>query len=64
MYINFNMEKEMKDKKTFCCKECKSTDLLFQGWVDEFNKYIESMDSNVIWCNGCNQLTTIKDIND
>jgi len=42
-------------EKTLCCKKCKSTDLLFQAWVDEFNKFV--IHSDPVWCRVCDQLT-------
>jgi hypothetical protein len=45
----------MKQEKTLRCKKCKSTDLLFQAWVDEFNKFV--IHSDHVWCKGCDQLT-------
>ena len=50
--IDFNMAQKIK---TLCCKKCKSTDLSFQAWVDEFNNFIDHGD--YVWCRSCEQIT-------
>jgi len=57
--IGIDMEKKIK---TLRCKKCKSTDLSFQAWVDEFNNFIDHGD--YVWCRKCDQITQDEQINE
>ena len=49
-----------KPEKTLCCSECKSDDIEFQVWANEFDEILTStgIEEGRCYCNKCVKETT------